>query len=191
MIDPGENSYSNPNSVIFYGEKQKKKKNKTKKLLIIGILSILIFISIFVAYFAGLIPINAFLEIKEPVGNSSQVNIDSFFNAFPEFSNKDVLEKFKYGAFLTDASADDVKEDYEKRLEVEGYSFQHYKAEKIMGVNVKTYGYTKGLTGVGIVIFSDSYGLFGERCAVVYTTGNVFDYKNVLEEYGSISGLIA
>ena len=186
-----ESSYVTSNPVISYSQKQKKKKRATRGTLTIAIVIMLILVGFFVAFSAGFIPINAFLEIKEPIGNSSEVDVEYFKEYFPKFSNLDVLEKFKYGVFLTDESSSVIKADYERRLEAEGYSLQHVKTEKIMGLSVKSYGYAKGFTGVGIIIFSNKNFLFDDNSLVVYTTGNVFDYLGVINEYGGISGILS
>jgi len=178
--------YSKPNPIIFLSEKQKKKKKRTKRYLVVFIVFILIFAIFVAAYSAGFIPITALMEIKEPAGNSKEINTNYFLSYFPGFSNYDILEKFKIGVFSTDASSNIVKDDYKKRLESEGYSLQHYKSEKFMGIDIKTYGYVKGLTGAGIVIFSNSNYLFDGETIVIYTAGNVLDYVEVLEENDSM-----
>jgi hypothetical protein len=186
-----ENGVTNSNSIIYYSENKKKKRRIIKRYISVIIVLIVILSSVSIAYAAGYIPITAFLEIKKPIGNAVELNVDMFAKFYPKISNNPEIDKFKYSIYGTDASYSAIMQDYEKRLSIEGYSLEYNGDERINGLKARNYGYVKGFTGVGIVVISNARPLFGHVTIVLYSTGSVFDYKDILDKYGGLSGLLA
>ena len=135
------------------------------------------------AFNAGFLPIKDFLEVREPVGRSEEIDIANFMKEYPELEDIPNLENINSGIYGTDASVDTVANDYKNKLESEGYSLKYEGTGTHGGSDFQYYGYLKGITAVGIVTTSDTNGKFEHDTVVMYTTGNAFDYQQILEWY--------
>jgi len=191
MTAKNDSNHINSSSIIYYSENKKKKRRVIRRYVSVVVVLMVILLSVSFAYGAGYIPITALLETKEPAGNAVELNVGMFAKFYPNVLNNPELDKFKYSAYGTDVSYSVVIEDYEQRLSDEGYSLEYDGDERINGLKARNYGYVKGFTGVGIVIISNTRFLFGHNTIVLYSTGNVFDYKSLLDNYGGLSGLLA
>jgi len=178
-------------SVVFYSENRTKKKRVIRRYFTVAFVLFLLLFGVLFGYVSGFIPVTALMETKEPAGNFEELGIGSFARYYPKIANDPVLDKFKYKIYGTDASQSEVIEDYDERLSSEGYSLEYKDDERINGFRLRSYGYVKGLTGVGIIVLTNVRLFFGHRTVVFYSTGSVFDYMDLLDEYGGISGFLS
>jgi len=167
--------------------------NKKKNIKIFAAsIIIIIFLGIFgsVAYNAGFVPIKRFMEVKQPIGEAEEINIDEHLYKHPEIRNFPYIDKFKYKVYGINRTVDAVSNDYKSQLEDEGYKLLYegvaYKDE----IPLKYYGFLKGLTGVGIVITDDENITLGYETMVLYTTGNALDYRKIFNWYKENNDLI-
>jgi len=70
----------------------------------------------------------------EPTGNVETINVDQVMKDFPELADMPNLDRIQYKAFGTDATVDDVNQDYEQRLAMAGYNLEYSEAVEIDGV---------------------------------------------------------
>ena len=165
-------------------ERFKKRRKNVLKILAVFII-IIVFVGIFgpVAFNAGYVPIRRFMSVKKPIGGAEEINIDEHINKHPEIKEIPYIDKFKYQVFGINRSIDDVENEYKRKLGSEGYNLLYegvaYKDE----IPLNYYGFIKGLTGVGIVITSDKNFTLNYETMVLYTTGSVIDYRNILKWY--------
>jgi hypothetical protein len=134
----------------------------------------------FVSYNAGFIPIKELLETQEPIGKAEEINIDEYMDEYPEIENIPNLDKLKYKAYGTDESIDAVANDYKQKLENDGYSIKYEGTVYKRGIPFQCYGFLKRFTAVGIIMTSDANVTFGHETRVLYTTGSVFDYREIM-----------
>jgi len=138
-----------------------------------------------VAYETGYLPLSEVLEVKEPVGYSKLDTSDleaKYQSVLDQIPGSDEIRKEAYGS---DSSALEIYVDYKQRLEKEGYK-QVAEGEAIVdGVNVKYYGFSEGITGVGIIITAGSEVNMPYESVVLYTTGNILSYEKMIDWYNS------
>lgn len=176
----------------FYENRLKIRRKNILKLLGVSI-SIIIILGICstVAYNAGYIPMKRFMEVKKPIGDAEEIDINEHLDKHPEIKNLPYYDKFKYKLYGTNQSIDAVANDYKKKLENEGYKILiegvAYKDE----IPFQYYGFLKGMTGVGIIITANKNVTLDYETMVLYTTGNAADYRNVLKWYKENDGVIA
>jgi len=95
------------------------------------------------------------------------------------------LDKITYQGYGTDATADIVYNEYKTDLVSEGYTIK-YEGTGFMGSKSFQYiGFLKGITAVGIIISSDAIEETGHETAIMYMTGNGFDFIPILDWYQS------
>ena len=179
------------NSIVYYSENKNKKRRVIKRYFSVTLVLLLLLFGVFFGYCSGYIPVTALMETKEPIGNVEELGVGIFARYYPKVANNPVLDKFKYSIYGTDESFSVVMDDYDERLSSEGYSLEDNEVERINGLKVRTYGYVKGFTGVGIIVLAYTRLIFGYKTVVLYSTGSVFDYKGLLDEYGGISGILS
>ena len=131
----------------------------------------------------GFLPIKEFLEVREPIGRSEEIELSSFMQEYPELEEIPNIENINCGVYGTEAHSDAVFYDYKNRLENDGYVLKYEGTGTHDGSDFHYYGFLKGITAVGIVTTSDTDGKFEYDTVVMYTTGNAFDYKDILEWY--------
>ena len=136
-----------------------------------------------IAFNAGFLPIKGFLEVREPIGRSEEIDISSLMQEYPGLEDIPNLENINHGVYGTDASADAVAYDYKNRLRNDGYGLKYEGTGSHDGSDFHYYGFLKGITAVGIVTTSDTDEKFEYDTVVMYTTGNAFDYQEMLEWY--------
>lgn len=139
-----------------------------------------------VAYNAGFLPIKELLSVKEPVGSSVPLDVDSYMAAYPELAEIPNLNRIKYEAFGTDESTSVVISEYTQQLEAEGYHLEYEGTTEMGGNSFRFVGFLKGLTAVGIISIDDPTEDVGHDTVVLYATGNAFDFKEILDWYQNI-----
>jgi hypothetical protein len=134
---------------------------------------------IYFAFSFGFIPIKDFLEVKEPIGNITELDVSSYLESYPELADVPNLDKIKYAAYGTDQESSGIMNEYQQRLEDEGYNLEYDGAITIEGQAVRYMGFLKGLTAVGIIMTEDED--IGYETVVLYTTGNALDYQDMIQ----------
>ena len=155
------------------------RRRKTVKVLAL-LVTVLLGIGGFVTYNAGFIPIKELLEIQEPIGNAEEINIDEPMDKYPEIKNIPHIYKLKHRLYRTDVSMDAVANDYQKKLEDNGYTLKYDGIIYYKGIPFQYYGFLKGFTMIGIIMTSAENVSFGHETMVLYTTGSVFDYNRII-----------
>lgn len=179
-----------PNPIEIYSFKKRKNKKLMKiSLSVILILSLILSI-FYIAYAMGYIPILAFLEIKAPTGNAVELSNYEIQSNFPEFNNINGLDKIKYSFYKTDETIENIKNNYQKRLKDEGYSLKIDGSEIINDKSYFYYAYIKGFTAVVFILSDDLSEIIKEDNLVFYSTGSVFDFKNIIGNIDDISKFI-
>jgi hypothetical protein len=187
MLGDGINKVNNN----YDEEKSIRKKRKKVKIFAVSIILIII-LGIFgsVVYNAGYIPLKRFMDVKKPIGDADEINIDDHLYRHPEIRQFPYLDKLKYKVFGTNRSINVVANNYKEKLENEGYNLLYsgvaYKDE----IPFKYYGYLKGLTGVGIIITDDENVTLDYETMVLYTTGSALDYRKILLWYKDNSDIV-
>ena len=168
-----------------------RKKNKYLKIFAVSVF-IIIIIGIFgsVVYNAGYIPLKRFMEVKKPLGNAEEINIDEHIYKHPEIKKFPYLDKLKYKVFGTNRSISVVANDYKEELEKEGFILLYDGVAYKGDIPLQYYGYLKGLTGVGIIITDDENVTQAYETMILYTTGNALDYRKILTWYRDNSDIV-
>ena len=168
--------------------------HRNKKFVKIFVVSIavIIILGIFssVVYNAGYIPIKRFMEVKKPIGEADEINIDEHINKHPEIRNFPHIDKLKYKVFGTNRSIEDISEDYKNKLRNEGYKLLYEGVAYRDEIPFEYYGLIKGLTGVGIILTCDENVTLNYKTMVLYTTGSVLDYRKILNWYKKNNDII-
>jgi len=173
-----KNSYENYEGLNFLH----KKKNE-KKWIKYAVAIIVISNAIGFAYIFGFIPINAFLEVKEPIGNYETIDVSQVMDDYPDLADMPNLEKIQYAAFGTDAATDTINQDYEQQLSTEGYNLEYSETVELDGVYFEVKGYLKGLTAVATLTTDTPLEDYDYNSVVLYATGNALDFQEILNWY--------
>jgi len=161
----------------------KPKKKKGRALIALLIVSLVLVSVFFVAYYLGFIPIG--LAVRPPTGNVETIDVDMYIDEFPELADMPNLDKIEYAAYGTDASIDEIDEDYDKRLTGDGYHVEHVGTFEVGGTTFDVKGYLKGLTAVAILTTDEDNEIFDYESLVLYATGNALDFQEILNWYES------
>jgi len=165
--------------------KPKKQKKGLKFYVSIAVV-FLLFITVFSTTFnAGYIPIDQFLEIKEPSGNSREISYMQVEEKYPIVDSIPEIRTVKHKLFGTDNTISNVADDYEKRLMRQGYKLEYCGSTDVKGINVHYYGFVKGITAVVVLMTSDDVGVANTETVVLYSTANVFTYKSLIDKYSN------
>jgi hypothetical protein len=185
-----DNKARDPN-YYFTKEDSNHKKNKYLKIFAVLIVVIII-IGIFgsVVYNAGYIPLKRFMEVKKPLGNADEINIDEHIYKHPEIKKFPYLDKLKYKVFGTNESISVVANNYKEKLEKDGFKLLYDGVAYKGDIPLQYYGYLKGLTGVGIIITDDENVTLDYETMILYTTGNALDYRKILTWYRDNSDIV-
>ena len=167
-IDPENNEKSQ------FKNSRKLKKRVIKILIVFAIIGVIFFL----IYSMGLIPL--FLNVQKPVGNTTEIKMTDLIKDIPEIASVPNLDKVESAAYGTDASDEDVINDYISKLTKEGYSIEYNGTVEIAGKSYRFVGLLKGLTAVGIVTTNDYSEEIGYNTVVLYTTGNALDYQDII-----------
>lgn len=161
----------------------KHKKKKGKVLIVLLICAIVIISIFFIAYYLGYIPI--FLSAKEPIGNYETVDIENLIDEIQDIGDIPNLDKLEYKAYNTDASTNDVIDDYHRKLINEGYHLEYNDTIELNSLTLQVRGYLKGLTAVAILATDEPIGSSGFDSVVLYVTGNALDFREIIDWYQS------
>jgi hypothetical protein len=183
-ISRGSNYY-------FSEEESIRRKNRFLKIFAVSIIVIII-LGVFgsVVYNAGYIPIKRFMDVKKPVGDYDEINIDEHIYKHPEIRKFPYLDKIKYKVFGTNKQINVVANDYKEKLEKDGFKLLYDGVAYKDDIPLQYYGYLKGLTGVGIIITDDENVTQDYETMVLYTTGNALDYRKILNWYRKNSDMV-
>jgi len=178
------NPYFNSNSL-------KRRNKKIMKIFAISIIVIII-LGIFgsVVYNAGYIPIKRFMPVKKPIGDAEEINIDEHINKHPEIRNFPYINRLKYKIFGTNRSIKAVINDYKKKLGDEGYKLLYDGVVYKDDIPLQYYGFLKGLTGIGIILTDDENVTLNYETMVLYSTGSILDYREILTWYKKNSDMV-
>jgi len=155
-----------------------------------------------IAYDNGYIPLRQDFEIKKPIGNAYELTTDISpdMSILPdetldgpfeeakiisaEMSKIPEIEDLKYSIFVTNEEPNNVYQSYKEDLIEEGYGEEDEYSGHVYykGYDIDYHTFVKGLTGVVFGTIEK-----GDNSVVVYTTGNVLDYKNALNELSGIN----
>ena len=165
-----------------------KKKNHKKRYTVFFICFIILIPTLAVSYNAGYIPISQFLEIKEPIGKYKEITLSIIAERYPVVNSIPELNKIKHKMYKTDEELSIVSKCYKIQIENEGYELKYEGTENIEGYNVHYLGFIKGLTAIVILMTNDGINTQETDTLVIYSTGSVFDYKQMFEKYGNYFG---
>lgn len=165
--------------------KKQKKSFVLKFFSILTVLIVLLGASGFAAYNGGFLPAKKFSPIYKPIGNSVEIELKDYIEDIPQikeiYEYKPYLDKIKYKLYGTNANCDYILSNYKERLQNKGYALKYTGAKNIKGVSIEYLGFVKGITAVGIVTTSDLDEISEHNSLVLYTTGNVFAYKDLYD----------
>lgn len=132
---------------------------------------------------AGFIPVKSFLEIKEPIGNAQEINVEESIERYSlPIKEIPTFENVKYKIYGTNQGKSVIEADYKDELKSEGYELKYSGTQNIKGFDITYYGFIKGLTAVVILTTSDDIYLDEYETLVLYSTGSVFDYAEILRD---------
>ncbi len=163
----------------------KNKKRKTRFYTSIFIAFFIISTILVTSYNTGYLPVNSLLEIKEPSGRYTEIKYSEIERNYPITNAIPEIKDIKNKLYESDENIRVISENYKKDLLNEGYKLEYNGVENIKGINVHYYGYIKGITAVVILITSDNIDTFDSDTLVLYSTGNIFSYKNIIDRYSS------
>jgi len=168
-------------------KKQVKKKKGKKPRYYIGIFVTFLIIStfLFTTLNTGYMPVRAFLQIKEPSGHISEIDYSMIEKTYPITESVPEIRDIKHKLYESDENIRVISENYKDELLNEGYKLKYSGVKDIKGFDVHYYGYTKGITAVVILLTSDEIDMFNSDTLVLYSTGDVFSYKKIINKYSS------
>lgn len=159
------------------------KKREKRKIIALGIVLLSFLIVFIILISTGFLPL--FLQVKEPIGDAEEITIEAYLEENPELAEMPNLDKIETSAFGTDASINNILNDYKERLKDEGYSLEYEDTMELYGKTYEVLGFLKGLTAAGILITSDTSGETNYESEVIYATGNALDFQEILDWYQS------
>lgn len=142
----------------------------------------------YIAYDAGYIPITDLMTVEKPLGYR-EINIENYEQQYKDvISQIPNIDNIKYQVFESDYNSFEIYSDYKNRLENQGYQEKVVGSKTINGINVKYYGFLKGITAVGIAIVSGADVGRGTESVILYTTGSALDYKEMIDYFNGLDG---
>ena len=159
------------------------KRKSGKLLLIVVFIAIMSSSAILYLNFINYLTFSS--ELKQPMGNIESVNTEKYLQQHPEISEMPNLDKIKYAAWKSDLTIIQVANSYKKDLLEERYDLKY---ENTIFFNGKVYyvlGFLKDLTAVGILISLDTNVFDNYKSEVIYASGNVFYFNEILNWYQS------
>ena len=182
--------HKNNNNHNIYRKTNKKISTKPKsakrRIETIGALCIVLLILCASGYQAGFTPLKSLLKVYEPIGVTGEINIDDCVDMIPAIANTPSIDKLKHKLFTSDRSVNEIALNYKQRLEKKGYKLEYVGKETIRGVTVDYFGFVRGITAVGIIMAEDGANMFGSGTFVLYSTGGIFAYKELIDQYGAV-----
>lgn len=159
----------------------KKKSRKYRILKGLGITAA-VFVAVFlILSYMGYLPF-FFRAPIEPIGHTSKIDIDSIIDDISEIGNIPNLDKIDKTAYESDATIEDIVDDYKQKHLYEGYSLEYENTVEIEGKTFHVLGFLKGLTAAGVLI-SDELNENNDSSEVIYVTGNALDFMEIIEWY--------
>jgi hypothetical protein len=159
-----------------------------KRYAVFLICFIILIPTLAVSYNAGYLPIPQFLEIKEPIGNFKEITLSIIAEKYPVVKSIPELDIIKHKMYKTDEELSIVSKCYIIQIENEGYELKYEGIENIEGFNIHYLGFIKGLTAIVILMTNDGIDIKETNTFVIYSTGSIFDYKQMFEKYGNYFG---
>lgn len=158
-------------------------RNVVRYLTLLMIIMLLLRIGLIVLYNGGFISVREFQTIQEPIGTIQEINIEEHLDKFPEIKNMSNINELKYKAYITNESIYNVFNNYNERLENDGNKLIYEGIINNGGISYHYYGFLKGFTLIGIIMTSTSNISYGYETMVLYTVGNIFNYREIIELY--------
>lgn len=156
------------------------KRNYKRFLTIFTIICLLTSSIGLIAFDAGYLPVRAFLPEREPVGAVGSIEIDNFIRKYGEITEISVIENLKYKIYISEASPDNIIENYKYQLKNEGYELRHQGITTKRGIEFQYFGFVKGITSIGLIITDDIDQVISQKTTILYTTGSIFNYQKIL-----------
>ena len=171
------------NKIVENRPETKKSFFNPKKTFYLILCFVVIGIVLSSSFNAGYIPVKRFLEIKEPIGVIAEINIEETIEkyslpvgAIPTF------EKVKYKIYGSNQRKPVIEADYIDELTNEGFILEYRGGKTVRGFDLNYYGFIKGLTAVVVIMTSDNIYINDYNTLVLYSTGSVFDYAEILKD---------
>lgn len=122
-------------------------------------------------------------ETEKQDVNNTEKNLEQDTQEVPELNYIKALDKIKYEIFTTDATINTVISNYKNELKKDGYKLEYNKIKTTKGIKVHCLGFTKNLLAVGIMITDDARDILKQETVVIYSTGSVFEYQELMQRY--------
>ncbi len=158
-------------------------KKKSRKLLLTFIVFIVILSIFFYLNFTNYFPYLS--ETKQPSGSVESINIQKYIQENPEIKEMPNLDKINYDAWRSNLTIKELVYSYKQDLLKNGYNLRY---EDTINFDEKEYyvlGFLKGITAVGILLSLDKTYEDKYNSEVIYATGNVFDFNEIIDWYQS------
>lgn len=159
------------------------KRNYKRIFSIFTILCIITSTTGLIAFNMGYLPVKAFLPLEKPVGTLGSIEINNFIEEYKEITGIPDIEDLKYKLFISEATPENIIENYKYQLKQKGYKLQQRGITTKKGIDLEYYGFTKGITAIGLIITDEINQLLDQKTTILYTTGSVFDYKDIIDWY--------
>ena len=163
-----------------------KPRRKHKNLKRASVFFISIFVIGILLFNLGYLPIKAFLNTPEPIACAGEVNVKQYMDQYPALKNIPKLNDIKYKVYVSDASLESVEDNYIYKLKKQGYSLDYQGEVTKNDITFHYLGFTKGITGIGIILSDDVQDIFNHETAVLSTIGSIYDYQEIITWYKDI-----
>lgn len=162
-----------------------KKRNYQRIFSIFTILCILISTTGLIAFDTGYLPVKALLPTKDPVGSVGSIEINNLMEQYKKITGIPDIEDLKYKLYISEASPDNIIENYKYQLKQKGYKLEHRGVITKKGIEFEYYGFTEGITAIGLLITDEIDQIVSQKTTILYTTGSIFDYQDIISWYKS------
>ena len=152
-------------------------------IIIIAVVSSIASGAGYVAVDQGYIPIGPTLQVERPIGYTKLCTScyeEKYEDILDQIPN---LDKIKYDVFGSDNTYLEIFVDYKQKLEADGFHEETSGIKTVKGIEVRYYGFLKGITAVGIGIALGSDVDLPYESVVLYTTGSALDYQEIIDWY--------
>ena len=171
------------NKVVKNKPEAKKSFFNPKKTFYLILCFVIVGIVLSSSFNAGYIPVKSFLEIKEPIGAVAEINIEETVEKYSlPIDEIPTFENVKYKIYGSKQGKPVIEADYIDELKNEGFSLEYRGDKTVKGFDLNYYGFIKGLTAVVIIMTSDNIYINDYNTLVLYSTGSVFDYVEILKD---------
>lgn len=158
-------------------------KQKSRKLLLIFVVFIIVLLIFLYLNFTNYLPFLS--KTKQPMGNVESINIQKYIEENPEIREMPNLDKINYDAWRSNLTIEQLIDSYKQDLLKNGYNLRYEDTINFDGKEYYVLGFLKGITAVGILISIDK--TYGDKynSEVIYATGNVLDFNEIIDWYQS------